>query len=299
VRDLSRAVRARLGRSARRRFAGVDWRHLAGRSARTGFWLMRGAIGVALVLYALSFVGPAPVEPAELRYAAPSDVAQDAVRNLHAATYRVTVEAERVGTGTTTPMVTETRTVDNPGHLYAARRQPGGEGTGGSQPSRRTYGTYTTGYRLADSASDTGNWERADGLRYSPVRNAFGRPEALNDTQATVVTETSERYVVRVADSDAVAELVSVPGHDPRRDGDWNATLRLTVDRTSDRLTQAVYRYSAPEPGVQLEATYRFSYGRGVDVDRPLATYPPGGEALTRLDLGLRTVDAFLRGDVA
>lgn len=299
------AVRTRLASVARSWSGDADWRAWAGRSARAGFWVLRGALGLVLVVYALSLVGPPPVEEAEITYAAPDAVAHDALRNLRAATYRVTLTADRTDDrGETQPIVSEVRAIDNGARLYTVRSRTGDAVGTDSLAPRRTYGTYTTGYRRPAARPGDGggnesapaSWERGDHYRYHPSRNAFENVEAVNGTRATVVTEGPDRYVLRLEDRDVVAEVVSLPEHPQRPEANWSATLTLSIARDEDRLTRAVYRYRVPETGEEVRATYRFTYGPGVDVDRPLATYPPGGEVLTRLDLGFRAIETLIGG---
>lgn len=296
-------MRERVG-DGRSRLAAVDWRRLSRRSALTGFWLLRFCLGIVLVVYALSFVGPAPVDGVEIGYTSPDRVAHDVVANLRTETYRMTLEANRTNeAGDAERLVERMLTIDNSAHLYATRSRTGDAIENSSIGAHRLYGTYTTGYERPRAGgtgpagdAETPSWERDDDHRYHPSRNAFESIDSLNGTGATVVTESAAEYVVRIDDRETATDVVEIPGHSPSDEDDWNATLTLTVARDTDRLTEAEYRYRVPATGERVQATYRFHYGRLADVDRPLATYPPGGELVTRLDLGLRAVEDRLGG---
>ena len=286
--------------SSRRRWA-LGWarrlnsRTTARRTALIAFWTIRLLLGVGLVLYAFSFVGPTPVEPVGLADdGAPDAVASDAVHNLRTTTYRVTVEAQRVDSeGEPSLIFRERRTVDNSGHRYVTRIEQGAALTNESVAGERRYGTETTGY-VHPSGVD-GNWTRVPRQRYHPSRNTFDGTAEINGSAATVLTNTSGTYEVRLEDRAVVREAVNVPGHTQRREGNWTATLTLTVDRERERLTRGVYTYRGPAGDPRVRATYRFEYGWGVDVDRPLGTYPPGEELFPRLDLGIHAVESVLR----
>lgn len=286
-------------------FAAVrDWRQLCWRIGLVGFWLLRGVLGVALVVYALSFLGPPPVESSELGYDSPSGTAHDAVENLRSGTYRLTLEGSRTNeSGETSRLVEETRIVDNPAHQYERRVGTGGVSRAGDASTgiRRQYGTYAAGFQQESGGPDRGasEWKRDDSARYNPARNVFSAVDRLADARATVRTDGIETYEVRIEDRNRVAAVVDLPDHTQRRSGDWNASLTLTVARDTDRLARADYLYSVPETGVTVQATYRFEYGPLVDVDRPLATYPPGEETVGRFDLGIRAADGLVRGVVS
>lgn len=292
-------MRERLA-AARERVAARDaplWRD----AGVAGFWLLRWTLGILLVIYALSFLGPAPVAPANLGYESPDETAATAVENLRAATYRVTVAGTRSGGPESGPFLRETRTVDNRAHQYAIRRRSGVAVETGSETPLQIYGTETAGYgRMqgtpGSATQGDGPWRGGGEYRYHPARNIFANVDALRDARATVVTDTPETYVVRVEDPDAVDRVVDLPGHTQGGDGPWNATLTLSIARETGRLTDAEYRYREPETGLSVQATYSFEYGGLIDVDRPLATYPPGAEVVARLDLGIGAADALLRG---
>lgn len=281
--------------------AGVSGRAVLERTGLAGVWLLRFALGIALVVFALSFVGPPPVESAAVGDEESAAAVHDALHNLRAETYRVTLDAERaVGTGDPDPLLSETRTVDNRGHRYVMERATGGTiGTDGAIPERR-YGTVTTGFRLPESESGGGegdaDWRREATRRYHPSVNAFGNVGRLQNASGTVVTNATGTYAVRIEDRDAVTAVVDLPGHDPRRAAAWNATLTVSIARDTGRVTSAEYRYRQPEQGTVVRATYGFDYGVLVDVDRPLGTYPPGDEIASRLDLGVRAVYSLLGG---
>lgn len=287
--------------------AGVDrlrksgWRDTLARLGRAGIWLLRGLVGLALVVYAFSFVGPPPVEHAEIEYDAPAAIARDAMDNLRAATYTVTVTAERtVGQEGPTRFLRETRTVDNRGHHYAVRRLTNASARGDGGSPGRTYGTEGTAYRRGASGPDDESaapeWHRLDRYRYHPSRNAFESLTVLSDARTSVVAVGNVTYEVRIEDRETVAALVDLSGHAQVRDDSWNATLSLSIDRRTDRLTRAEYQYRRPGAEETIRATYQFDYGRQVDVDRPLGTYPPGAELIDRLDLGVSAAYRLLGG---
>lgn len=281
--------------------AGVTWRAVLERTGLAGVWLLRFVLGIALVVFAMSFVGPPPVESVAVSDGESAGAVHDALHNLRAETYRVTLEAERtVGTGDPDPFFRETRTVDNRGHRYVMERATGGTiGAEGAGPERR-YGTVTTGFGLPESESGSGegeaDWRREATRRYHPTVNTFGSVGRLQDAPGTVVTNTTETYTIRIEDRDAVTAVVDLPGHDPRRAAAWNATLTVSIARDTGRVTSAQYRYRQPDRGTVVRGTYEFDYGVLVDVDRPLGTYPPGEEIASRLDLGVRAVYALLGG---
>lgn len=273
----------------------VDTRGSARRTALIAFWTVRLLLGVGLVLYGFSLVGPPPVEPLALEADdAPDAVASDAVHNLRATAYRVTIEAERAEAGgERTAIYHERRTIDNGGHRYATQIERGTALANESIDGERRYGTETTGY--AHPGGVGGNWTRVPRQRYHPSRNAFDGTVQINGSAATVVSNTSSTYAVRLEDRSVVREAVDLPSQTQRREGNWTATLTLTVDTERERLTRAVYTYRGPAGDPLVRATYRFEYGWGVDVDRPLGTYPPGEELFPRLDLGIHAVESFLR----
>ncbi len=271
------------------------WTGRARRTARVAFWSIRVLLGLALVLFALSFVGPPPVDRAPLAYDSPEGVATNATHNLRTAAYQVTIEvSQSEGTSEASVVHREQRTIDNAGHRYLVERREGDAVGNERIPAERVYGTYTTGYRLG--GGDGRNWTERPRYRYHPSRNAFRNPAALSGATATLVTDTAETYAVRVTDREAVREAVSVPEQRPAQGDNRTASLLLAVDRDNDRLRRATYTSTDPDRGVTLTATFEFTYGAEADVDRPLGTYPPGDETLTRLDLGIRAVEQVLGG---
>lgn len=290
--DLASILRDRAG--------SITGRRAVERTGWIGVWLLRVVLGVALVLLALSFVGPPP-EASVAVGDDPAAAAHAAVHNLRAGTYQLSVEAERTVTGADPePFLAETRIVDNRGHRYVRRRATDATlGVAGTGPER-TYGTVTTGFRRPERGAGPdaggGDWRREEALRYHPTVNAFQDVARLQNASATVVTDTTETYAVRIDDADVVSNVIALPGHQPRGVREWNATLTLSIARETDRLTRAEYRYRLPERGTVVRATYRFDYGALVDVDRPLGTYPPGDEVVGRLDHGLRAGHVLLGG---
>jgi hypothetical protein len=269
---------------------------VARRTAVIAFWSVRVLLGIALVVFALSFAGPPPVDLTPLEYGAADAVAADAVHNLRTASYLVTIDVRESGdSGDAVPVYRERRTVDNAGHRVLLERRQGEDISNSSLPAERLYGTYTTGFH--HPGGNGANWTERPRYRYHPSRNAFANPAALNGSNAIVLTDTADRYAIRVTDRDAVFETVEIPGHTQPRAANGTVSLRLVVDRQHDRLRRATYTYAATNGSTSLTATYRFDYGAGADLDRPLGTYPPGEEVLTRFDLGLRAIESVVGGE--
>lgn len=269
----------------------------ARRLAIAGFWTGRFLLGVLLVLYGLSFVAPPPVGQQPIDYDdAPAAVAAEAVHNLRTETYRYGIQGAIRDADDTRPTLAAAFTIDNAARLYRGWKRTPDTGFGASAEPQRFYGTATVGYERYPASSSyvyAGVWHRDGGDRYSTGKNAFAAGLRFRDAPARVVAENTSWYVVRV-DTGAIDGDVAYPGQfDPGADGAPNS-LTLGIRKATDRIAWARYRAEADDG--QLVATYEFDRGLELDVDRPLATYPPSTEVLSRLNLGIRALEALLVG---
>lgn len=267
----------------------------ARRLTMVGYWTTRILLGFVVLLYGLSFVGPPPVERRAIDYdRPPAAVAADAVHNLRAETYRYTVRATERDESGRGPVFAATVTVDNRARHYVARVRTTETGFGADDVPRRHYGTVTAHYERYPATSSyiyAGQWHRGGGLTFTI--NAFSHVERLRAAPARVVADNESWYVVRL-DTGALESDVAYPGPvDPAEDGRPNS-LALGVRKSTDRVAWA--RYRAEGDDGELVATYRFHRGLAVDVDRPIETYPPGTEVVSRLNLGIGALEALLLG---
>ncbi|MFB6142904.1 MAG: hypothetical protein ABEJ30_06130 [Halorientalis sp.] len=288
---------------------GSDDQGTLGVPARIEHWGRRSAfaagktflalLAVLVVLYVASFHAPAPAAERAVNYDSDAgEVLANATHNLRADRYRYRLTGfARAPDGERTPTVVQTRVVDNHAAIYTETVRTGVLLRNRSYRPARAYGTVTAGYTRRPPNVDTllsrgdGTWQSDTAYRYLPRRNALAAVGLLQGSDATVVSETPDRFVARV-DNRTVATAVAYP-LSVDTTGEWDASLTMTVDKRRDRLTRAVFRYENLTSGRVVRATYAIHHG--VVPRRPLGTYPPSGtELLVRLDRGARALDALV-----
>jgi len=294
----------------------VRWSNVA---ALTTFLAL---IAVLALVYAASFYAPSQAETHSIQYDdSPDAVAADAVHNLRAGEYTYDVRVVESGgpweaDDRVTTMKKHTK-IDNGARRLSARIRLPVMAEDGDGPAVRFFVESPIGQRYTpDSAETRGTpgWHRDRGLGFHTSRNAFDAIDRLRGASATVVTDNDTTYVVRITNASVAVSVAYPGGPSPYGLGfagfggkttppTANATANLTivVDKGIDRPTRAVLRYWNPsagwhggtegESGYRSTTTYRFSDHGGVDVDRPLGTYPPSPRTiLYRLDLGVYAI---------
>lgn len=263
----------------------------AGSITWVAYWTLRVLAGSLVLLYGLSFVAPPPVEAHSLSYDDdPAEVAYDAVHNLRTGTYHYTIETSAMDRQLGERAGLEVKaTIDNRARQYSRQftfRDVGEPPDGWA----RIYGTRTVGF--TPRGPDSLVWVSFASDAYKPSKNAFRNIKRIRRAQARVLTDNRSWFVVEVQ---GIAPSVARPPEiDHERDDVNRTTVVFGIDKRTDRLAWARYRATG-DSGTFL-AHYRFHRGWLMDVDRPVWTYPPGGELLPRINLGIEALDAAIPG---
>lgn len=239
--------------------------------------------------------------------AGPSAFVKHSVHNLRAAeyTYSLRITETNISTGERRTTALLYAAVDNGARTYRTRLRTGAVLRNRSYPPARYYGNGMAGYERMPKGigsgidafygnGGNGEWQYDRLWRYSVKRNAFDHVKALDAAEATVVAQNETTYVAKVT-NDSVATRVAYEGPSWVDAENASANLTVHVNRRTNHITKAVFRYRNAEKGTLGRAEYDFrGYGQ-THVVRPVGAYPPRPvNVLYRMDMGVRTLTSTL-----